>query len=149
MPRRSATWAGPAKRSSGMSSRHAPPATLCSGASTWEPVWFDSVSTSTRQPCPGWSRSNSDRTGGWAGQFGLSWYTGWERSMNRMDDIRNVVDSQPIDATMPTGPTFILPGDSFMASKILAAVFAVAVLSVGGYTYWEYADGTPCCGTNA
>lgn len=36
-----------------------------------------------------------------------------------------------------------------MASKILAAVFAVAVLSVGGYTYWEYADGTPCCGTNA
>ena len=35
-----------------------------------------------------------------------------------------------------------------MASKILAAVFAVAVLSVGGYTYWEYADGSRCCGSN-
>jgi hypothetical protein len=34
-----------------------------------------------------------------------------------------------------------------MASKILAAVFAVAVLSVGGYTYWQYADGTHCCAT--
>src|SRR4051794_41597766 len=46
----------------------------------------------------------------------------------------------------PTGPTFIPPGDSFMASKILAGLLAVAVLSVGGYTYWQYADGH-CCGT--
>jgi len=36
-----------------------------------------------------------------------------------------------------------------MASKILATVLAVAVLSVGGYTYWQYADGTGCCGTQA
>jgi hypothetical protein len=36
-----------------------------------------------------------------------------------------------------------------MASKFLAAVFAVAVLSVGGYTYWHYADGSGCCGTQA
>lgn len=34
-----------------------------------------------------------------------------------------------------------------MASKILAAVLAVAVLSVGGYTYWQYAEGHGCCGT--
>jgi hypothetical protein len=32
-----------------------------------------------------------------------------------------------------------------MASKILASLLAVAVLSVGGYTYWQYADGH-CCG---
>jgi len=31
-----------------------------------------------------------------------------------------------------------------MVSKILAAVFAVAVLTVGGYAYWHYSD---CCGT--
>jgi hypothetical protein len=36
-----------------------------------------------------------------------------------------------------------------MASKILAVVLAAAVLTVGGYTYWQYADGTPCCGTRA
>lgn len=34
-----------------------------------------------------------------------------------------------------------------MASKILAGLLAVAVLSVGGYTYWQYADGHGCCGT--
>jgi hypothetical protein len=34
-----------------------------------------------------------------------------------------------------------------MVSKILAAVLAVGVLSVGGYTYWKYADGH-CCGSN-
>ena len=33
-----------------------------------------------------------------------------------------------------------------MASKILAGLLAVAVLSVGGYTYWQYADGHGCCG---
>jgi len=33
-----------------------------------------------------------------------------------------------------------------MVSKILAAVFAVAVLTVGGYTYWQYSGGH-CCGT--
>jgi hypothetical protein len=32
-----------------------------------------------------------------------------------------------------------------MVTKVLAAVFAVAVLTVGGYTYWQYSDG--CCGT--
>jgi hypothetical protein len=32
-----------------------------------------------------------------------------------------------------------------MVSKILAAVFAVAVLSVGGYTYWHYSGS--CCDT--
>ena len=31
-----------------------------------------------------------------------------------------------------------------MVPKILAAVLAVAVLSVGGYTYWHYSDGH-CC----
>jgi hypothetical protein len=31
-----------------------------------------------------------------------------------------------------------------MVSKVLAAVLVVAVLSVGGYTYWQYAD-SPCC----
>jgi hypothetical protein len=36
-----------------------------------------------------------------------------------------------------------------MVSKILAVALAVAVLTVGGYTYWQYADGTPCCGTQA
>ena len=36
-----------------------------------------------------------------------------------------------------------------MVSKILAVTLAVAVLTVGGYTYWQYADGTPCCGTRA
>jgi hypothetical protein len=30
-------------------------------------------------------------------------------------------------------------------SKVLAGVFAVAVLTVGGYAYWQYTDG-PCCG---
>src|SRR3954452_9466488 len=49
----------------------------------------------------------------------------------------------------PTGPTFIPPGVSFMASKILAGLLAVAVLSVGGYTYWQYADGHGCCGTQS
>jgi hypothetical protein len=33
-----------------------------------------------------------------------------------------------------------------MVSKILAAVLAVGVLSVGGYTYWTHADGQ-CCGS--
>ena len=36
-----------------------------------------------------------------------------------------------------------------MISKVLAVVFAVAVLSVGGYTYWQFADGSSCCGTKA
>jgi hypothetical protein len=36
-----------------------------------------------------------------------------------------------------------------MASKILAGLLAVAVLSVGGYTYWQYADGHGCCGTQS
>jgi hypothetical protein len=36
-----------------------------------------------------------------------------------------------------------------MVSKILAVTLAVAVLTVGGYTYWEYADGAPCCGVQA
>ena len=31
-----------------------------------------------------------------------------------------------------------------MMPKILAAVLALAVLSVGGYTYWHYSDGH-CC----
>jgi hypothetical protein len=35
-----------------------------------------------------------------------------------------------------------------MVSKILAVTLAVAVLTVGGYTYWQYADGTPCRGTH-
>jgi hypothetical protein len=34
-----------------------------------------------------------------------------------------------------------------MAPKILATVLAIAVLTVGGYTYWQYADGGHCCGT--
>jgi hypothetical protein len=32
-----------------------------------------------------------------------------------------------------------------MVPKILATVLAVAVLSVGGYTYWHYSDGGHCC----
>jgi hypothetical protein len=36
-----------------------------------------------------------------------------------------------------------------MLSKVLAGVFAVAVLTVGGYAYWQYTDGTHCCGTQA
>jgi hypothetical protein len=36
-----------------------------------------------------------------------------------------------------------------MLSKVLAGVFAVAVLTVGGYAYWQYTDGAPCCGTQA
>ena len=32
-----------------------------------------------------------------------------------------------------------------MAPKILATLLAAAVLSVGGYTYWQYADGCHCC----
>jgi hypothetical protein len=34
-----------------------------------------------------------------------------------------------------------------MFSKILAGVMAVAVLTVGGYAYWQYSDGSACCGT--
>jgi len=30
-----------------------------------------------------------------------------------------------------------------VASKILAGIFAIAVLTVGGYTYWHYSD-CPC-----
>ena len=33
-----------------------------------------------------------------------------------------------------------------MVSKILAGLLAVAVLSVGGYTYWQFTDGH-CCGS--
>lgn len=37
-----------------------------------------------------------------------------------------------------------------MLSKVLAGLLAVAVLTVGGYAYWQYTDGTsPCCGTKA
>ena len=32
-----------------------------------------------------------------------------------------------------------------MVAKILAGVLAVAVLSVGGYAYWQYSDGGTCC----
>ena len=32
-----------------------------------------------------------------------------------------------------------------MVSKILAGLLAVAVLSVGGYTYWHYSEGGRCC----
>jgi hypothetical protein len=32
-----------------------------------------------------------------------------------------------------------------MICKILTVVFAAAVLTVGGYTYWHYSDGH-CCG---
>jgi hypothetical protein len=35
-----------------------------------------------------------------------------------------------------------------MASKLLAVVLAAAVLTVGGYTYWEFADGG-CCKAKA
>ena len=34
-----------------------------------------------------------------------------------------------------------------MASKILAGLLAAAVLTVGGYTYWNY--GGHCCGTTS
>jgi len=34
-----------------------------------------------------------------------------------------------------------------MFSKVLAGVFAVAVLTAGGYAYWQYTDGAPCCRT--
>ena len=34
-----------------------------------------------------------------------------------------------------------------MVTKVLAVVFAAAVLTAGGYTYWQYADG--CCGTES
>lgn len=33
-----------------------------------------------------------------------------------------------------------------MVSKILAGLLAVAVLSVGGYTFWQFTDGH-CCGS--
>ena len=36
-----------------------------------------------------------------------------------------------------------------MAPKILATLLAIAVLTVGGYTYWQYADGGHCCGSRA
>jgi hypothetical protein len=34
-----------------------------------------------------------------------------------------------------------------MISKIIAGVLAAAVLSVGGYAYWQYSEGAqdPCC----
>jgi hypothetical protein len=32
-----------------------------------------------------------------------------------------------------------------MVAKVLAGLFAVAVLSAGGYTYWHYSDGGHCC----
>jgi hypothetical protein len=34
-----------------------------------------------------------------------------------------------------------------MLSKVLAGVLAVAVLTVGGYAYWQNTDGSHCCGT--
>ena len=34
-----------------------------------------------------------------------------------------------------------------MLSKVLAGVFAVAVLTAGGYAYWQYTEGAHCCGT--
>ena len=36
-------------------------------------------------------------------------------------------------------------GVFIMISKILAGVLAAAVLSVGGYAYWQYANGNPEC----
>ena len=33
-----------------------------------------------------------------------------------------------------------------MVPKLLAGLLAVAVLSVGGYTYWQFTDGH-CCGS--
>lgn len=33
-----------------------------------------------------------------------------------------------------------------MVSKVLAGLLAAAVLSVGGYTYWQYAGGCGGCG---
>ena len=49
-PRRSAIKAGPHHDSSGMASRLAPSLILCSGASTWEPVWLAMVRSSTASP---------------------------------------------------------------------------------------------------
>jgi hypothetical protein len=34
-----------------------------------------------------------------------------------------------------------------MFAKVLATVLAVVVLTVGGYAYWQYTDGTSCCET--
>jgi len=42
---------------------------------------------------------------------------------------------------MPTIPLHSAAGGFIVISKILAGVFAVAVLTFGGYAYWQYADG--------
>ena len=34
-----------------------------------------------------------------------------------------------------------------MLSKVLAVVLTAVVLTVGGYAYWQYADGNHCCST--
>jgi len=34
-----------------------------------------------------------------------------------------------------------------MLSKILAVALTAVVLTVGGYAYWQYADGEHCCST--
>jgi hypothetical protein len=36
-----------------------------------------------------------------------------------------------------------------MVAKILAGLLAVAVVSVGGYTYYQYSDGSPCCASRS
>jgi hypothetical protein len=44
---------------------------------------------------------------------------------------------------MPSRQSLHSPAGGFIViSKILAGVFAIAVLTVGGYAYWQYADGT-------
>src|SRR3954470_7508848 len=50
---------------------------------------------------------------------------------------------------MGSGPPFHFAREVHsMVSKVLAGLLAVAVLSVGGYTYWQYADGHGCCGAS-
>src|SRR5262249_41023791 len=48
-----------------------------------------------------------------------------------------IVDTRPSYATMPPHP--LLRGH-IMISKIIAGVLAAAVLSVGGYAYWQYSS---------
>src|SRR5262245_41955059 len=55
-----------------------------------------------------------------------------------------LVDSRRTNATMPHCAVSRWE-ELAMFSKILAVALTAVVLTVGGYAYWQYADGKHCC----
>src|SRR5262245_15518409 len=68
--------------------------------------------------------------------------------LRQIDELHTafLVDTGREDATMPP-PTLHSMEVLSMFSKILAVVLTAVVLTVGGYAYWQYADGH-CCSTS-